>query len=38
MSSEELRNSSKPHRLSYKDMDQIEYAIYGEVHRYQSES
>ncbi len=35
---EELRKGSKPHRLSMRDMDQIEYAVYGEVHRYDYEA
>ena len=30
--------NSKQHRLDYKDMDLIEYAVYGEVHRYDKET
>ena len=32
-----LKNSKK-HRLNYRDMDLIEYATYGEVHRYDHEA
>ena len=35
---EELRASAKPHRLSYRDMDLLEYAVYGDVHRYNHEA
>jgi HNH endonuclease len=35
---EELKSSSKPHRISYRDMDLIEYSVYGDVHRYNREA
>ncbi len=38
LSMEELRKSSKPLRLSVRDMDLLEYAIYGEVHRFDYET
>ena len=38
LSLEELRRSSKPLKLSTRDMDLLEYAIYGEVHRFDYET
>ena len=35
---EEMRKNSKKHRLNYRDMDLMEYAVYGEVHRYIQET
>lgn len=33
-----MRKNSKKHRLNYRDMDLMEYAVYGEVHRYIQET
>ena len=38
LSMEELRKGTKVHRLNQRDMDLIEYAVYGEVHRYDFET
>ena len=38
ISMDELKQSSKPVRLSHKDMDLIEYSIMGSVNRYDMKS
>jgi len=37
-SAEEMRKSAKKHRLGFRDMDLIEYSVYGEIHRYDYET